>query len=399
MRLGPRKLGRTGACRRRSAATLVEAAVSLVIVSVMIVAALNTVGAARRGQFVTFERGRGLLLAQELLSEIMGQAYGDPDEVTSVDLRAGSIIPLPLSTDTGESAGSRSDFDDVDDYHGWSAQPPQNKDGTPLSELADWRRRVTVERVARANLLQLTAEEEGLKRITVTIEHKGKPVAELVAIKGAGLPPVPTGPRVLMVVGDPGNLNDQELTRRTLIESWAYRVSPIAVSAPPADFDAAVESADVAYVTTEVAAAELGGKLKEAAIGVVNENPYLMDDFALATGAPAIMYVTDVSLVDIVHYVTSPLSLGDLPIVSSSQPCVYVTAGLAPGAAVLGQIAAEDALLIVDSGGLLADGLTAAGRRLELPWGAAGFDAATLGNDGQTILKRALEWASGKEQP
>lgn len=37
---------------------------------------------------------------------------------------------------------------------------------------------------------------------------------------------------------------------------------------------------------------------------------------------------------------------------------------------------------------------TAAGRRVNLPWGRAGFDFNLLNDDGKTIMKRAIEWAA-----
>ncbi|MDX1516740.1 MAG: hypothetical protein R3288_07865, partial [Woeseiaceae bacterium] len=49
----------------------------------------------------------------------------------------------------------------------------------------------------------------------------------------------------------------------------------------------------------------------------------------------------------------------------------------------------------LDSGEALYGGGTAAGRRVQLPWGGSGFDPGNLGVNGLTILKRALEWGAG----
>ncbi len=38
---------------------------------------------------------------------------------------------------------------------------------------------------------------------------------------------------------------------------------------------------------------------------------------------------------------------------------------------------------------------TAAGRRVMVPWGDAGFDFASLNADGHTIMQRSIEWAAG----
>ena len=41
----------------------------------------------------------------------------------------------------------------------------------------------------------------------------------------------------------------------------------------------------------------------------------------------------------------------------------------------------------------------AAGRRVQLPWGANNLDVTTLTTEGQTIMRRSLEWASGLAMP
>ena len=168
--------------------TLVEAAISIGLVSVLLVAALNTVGSARIGQHNTLARGRGHLLAEDLMAEIMRQSYADPEDVGSVDLRDGSPIPSVMTIDSGEQGGSRTDFDDVDDYNGWTATPPEEKGGKDYPNLTGWTRSVSVERLDPTTRSLSPASELGLKRITVTVVHDGVPVAELVAFKGAGLP-------------------------------------------------------------------------------------------------------------------------------------------------------------------------------------------------------------------
>ncbi len=169
--------------------TLVEAAISIVLVSVLLVAALNTMGAAKLGQCNTLARGRAHLLAEDLMAEIMRQSYADPESVGFVDLTDPSIIPSGLTTDPGESSSSRADFDDVDDYHGWTATPPEQKDGTTIPNLTGWTRGVGIERLDPATHLLAPASELGLKRITVGVAHDGVLVTKLVAFKGAGLPP------------------------------------------------------------------------------------------------------------------------------------------------------------------------------------------------------------------
>ncbi len=169
--------------------TLVEAAISIVLVSVLLVAALNTVASAKLGKQKTVERGRAHLLAQELMSEIMHQNYADPEDVGKIDLRDPSLTTSAIGLDSGESGSNRSGYDDVDDYNGWTADPPQNKDGSVITNLTGWKRIVAVERRMLADPTQLTATEEGLKHITVQVERNGALIAQLEAIKGAGSDP------------------------------------------------------------------------------------------------------------------------------------------------------------------------------------------------------------------
>ena len=153
--------------------TLAEAVVSTVIVAVMLLAAMNTLGAARIGESKIAQRYRGLHLARDLMAEILRQNYADPDDgVASFGLELKKV-----------GDGSRALWDDVDDYDGWSASPPQLKDGTEMTDLDGWERSVEVEWMSPWNLSLGVGSNQGVKRITVTVEHNGFPVASLVAFR------------------------------------------------------------------------------------------------------------------------------------------------------------------------------------------------------------------------
>ncbi|MFC1635707.1 prepilin-type N-terminal cleavage/methylation domain-containing protein [Planctomycetota bacterium] len=151
--------------------TLVEAVVSMLIVSVMFVAALSTVGASRLSQFKTSRASRGQALAESLMAEILRQDYLDPN---------GTPVFGPES---GEAGATRAAFDDVDDYHGWSSSPPTNRDGTAISAMEGWQRSVTVEWVDPMDVTQVQGSETNAKRVTVTVSVDNMPVATLVAIR------------------------------------------------------------------------------------------------------------------------------------------------------------------------------------------------------------------------
>jgi len=145
--------------------TLVESVISLVIVGVMLVAALNTVGASRLNQYKTSTRAQGRLLAESLLAEIFTQRYA------------------LFGVEVGEDAGTRDAFDDVDDYHTWTSSPPTEKTGAEMASWGRWQRSVTVEWVDPANPALVQGTESLAKRVTVKVSCGNMPVATLVAIK------------------------------------------------------------------------------------------------------------------------------------------------------------------------------------------------------------------------
>ncbi len=155
----------------RNAFTIVEAVISTVIVAVMFVAALSTVSASRVTQHRAALVNRGRLLADSLLSEVLQQSYEDPD---------GTPV---FGIESGEPTATRTNFDDVDDFDGWSSSPPVGRDGTPLTNSTSWKRTVQVKWVDPSDAGQVSAAETGVKRVTVTAEYAGVPQASLVALR------------------------------------------------------------------------------------------------------------------------------------------------------------------------------------------------------------------------
>jgi len=138
--------------------TLVEAVVSMLIVSIMLVAALTAVGSAARNKLAQASLRRGPALARDLMSEILPTHYVEPS------------APPQFGPESGETGGgTREAFDDVDDYNGWSETTIQTKDGSALADLAGWSRSVAVTYVTPADLDTAVPTDAGLKRITVTV--------------------------------------------------------------------------------------------------------------------------------------------------------------------------------------------------------------------------------------
>jgi len=151
----------------------VEAVISAVIVGVMLVAALNTVGASRIGQQKMGDRTKGALLAQQLMTEILQQQYEDADYGPGSFGLGGDEV----------GDGSRALWEDVDDYDGWSASPPQQKDGTVIQGFDGWERSVGVVWANPNNLQATVGYDTRVKRITVTVTRDDVPIATQVAVR------------------------------------------------------------------------------------------------------------------------------------------------------------------------------------------------------------------------
>jgi len=162
--------------QRTRAFSIAETFVCIVLVSGLLVAALNTVGATAQGHALMSAQGKGQLLAADLMSEILTKAYEEPSG------------PSMFGPEVAEPTTSRAAFDDVDDYHNWNEIPPQKADGTALPDLAGWRRTVTIVRVNPDNPSAVSMTDQGAKRITVEVLFQGRQVASLVACR-TGEPP------------------------------------------------------------------------------------------------------------------------------------------------------------------------------------------------------------------
>ncbi len=159
--------------RRRRGISMVEVVISAAIISGLLVTALTTVSAARLTTTQTDLVNRGSLLAEQLVAEILSRAYEDPDTASPT-----------LGTNGAESASAnRSGYDDVDDFNGWSAKPPQWPNGTTIDEFAGWQRSATITYVTAADLVTDAGADNGVKRIDVEVEFNGQLIVQLTAFR------------------------------------------------------------------------------------------------------------------------------------------------------------------------------------------------------------------------
>lgn len=157
----------------RRGASLVEVAMASLLVGVLLISALNAVGARLRHQSALTDHERASLLAEQLLSEVLQHRYDDPDET-----------PV-FGPESSESAGTRDAYDDIDDFHGWDASPPQAADGAVLANSAGWRRTATVEYVLSNDVTSTSGSDQGLKRVTVSVYKDGVLLVSRVGVRSA----------------------------------------------------------------------------------------------------------------------------------------------------------------------------------------------------------------------
>ncbi|KAA0216468.1 MAG: hypothetical protein DYG94_04790 [Leptolyngbya sp. PLA3] len=111
--------------------TMVETVLSTIVVSVLLSGALSAAVSSRGTRVVAEQRAFAVDLADDLLCEILQQAFVDP--------QTPGAAPGP---DTGET--TRADYDDIDDYSGWQASPPTSIDGTAIAGAEGLTRMVTL---------------------------------------------------------------------------------------------------------------------------------------------------------------------------------------------------------------------------------------------------------------
>ena len=157
--------------QNRSGLSLIEVVISTLLVGVLLVAAMDCVGAVIRGRLGVGDSGKAEQLLRQLMSEIMEQEYEEPDD------------PPVFGRESSESGSDRTNWDDVDDYHLWSSSPPEDRSGSPLPNLTDWQRDVIIDWVDPTNPSVTVGSDQGVKRITVTVRRNGDIVAIETALR------------------------------------------------------------------------------------------------------------------------------------------------------------------------------------------------------------------------
>ncbi len=147
---------RCDACR---GVTLVELLVVIVLSGLAVSALMLGLQSGLQALENRHSLRRCALLAEDIMSEVRSKAFADPETP------AGAFGGL-------EEGDIRKDFDDVDDYDGFSNAPPMSIEGAPMAGYASMAISVSVENVLGASPDAPTPEPDGstdFKRIRVTV--------------------------------------------------------------------------------------------------------------------------------------------------------------------------------------------------------------------------------------
>lgn len=146
---------------RRVGLSLAEVVVSTMLVGILMTAALTSVGSSARTTAVTAESGAAVLLARQMMDEIIVLPYEDPSQSPEFGLEFGE----------SNSTSTRTQLDDLDDYLNWNDSPPRLRDGTLQTNYSAWQRTVDVEKINDSDysVRSDSSSDKGIRRITVRV--------------------------------------------------------------------------------------------------------------------------------------------------------------------------------------------------------------------------------------
>jgi len=147
----------------RRGISMAETVVATLLVGMVMVTTLQIVAPIVRSGTVMGDKMIATNLANEMIEEITTKLFTDPNVVD----------PDAIGINSGESASSRPDFDDIDDYDGWSSIPPAVSDMTPMANMGEWNRAVSVDHVLVDDPSTTSLTNTGLKRIVVRVKRNG----------------------------------------------------------------------------------------------------------------------------------------------------------------------------------------------------------------------------------
>ena len=207
---------------------------------------------------------------------------------------------------------------------------------------------------------------------------------------GADAPPM-----ALLVTADSANLTPREADLKTQFESWEYIVYLADDDDIQTDLLSLANALDVVYVPGSISLAALGSKLDGTSTGVVSEAGGLLDNFGFSDGAGIAVLGDQFDQTSVSHYVSEPFAGGAVAHFTDDVSMPRIGGTLAPDLTSIASIGSDWVLTSLDKDARRWDNTPSPGRRIHLPFANASLSQLTA--DGQTLLERSLDWASGAE--
>jgi hypothetical protein len=207
------------------------------------------------------------------------------------------------------------------------------------------------------------------------------------------------GSKLLIVVGDASSLTSQESARQTAFINWGFAVDLITASATQSAYDAKIAANQAAYISEEILPTDVGTKLTNASIGILNEQLNLYDELNISNAGSTISEKWG-WVIDNTHYITEGFKIGEHKFTTDNQSQAYLGGNIAAGAQVLIRWAekSRDGLAVMEAGATDNNGGTFAGRRVILPFVGDAFNFTKLVTSVETITQRSIQWASATTQ-
>lgn len=149
--------------------SMVEVAISSLVLALMMASALNATGLSARIRGGQTAKNRAMLICTDMLSEIRA-------------------LPFPISEDVIPAAamsGTRSSYVDVFDFSGYISFPPVDPMGVEIPGAENWWLRVVIAWVDPDNVNTVSATDTGMLRIRVTVYRSSVKLASVNTLRSA----------------------------------------------------------------------------------------------------------------------------------------------------------------------------------------------------------------------
>lgn len=168
---------------RQAGVTLVELVISIIILSIAMIALMNAFSLSMGSSADPLWRNKTLKLAQLYLDEILAKNYDHATPVGGLP-----FVASPSCASLGPDGETRAEYNDVDDYHDPVAKAPSSLTGSLDSSYDDYLVTITVEcdddTVVSAMENSTTVSNAQAKKISIEITPPGQPPLTFAVYRG-----------------------------------------------------------------------------------------------------------------------------------------------------------------------------------------------------------------------